>query len=101
MASVPETQDDTLQARRRKRQRALLARLSRIEGQLRGVRRMIDQDSECEAVAQQLAASRKALDRAFYEMIACAMEVEALPEDSSAETRERLEALTRLLARYG
>ncbi|PWG61281.1 hypothetical protein DEM34_17310 [Spiribacter halobius] len=93
--------EDSLPARRRKRQRALLARLSRIEGQLRGVRRMIDEDSECEAVAQQLAASRKALDRAFYEMIACAMEVEALPEDSSEETRERLEALTRLLARYG
>lgn len=100
MAGVPEP-EETLQARRRKRQRALLARLSRIEGQLRGVRRMIDEDSECEAVAQQLAASRKALDRAFYEMIACAMEVEVLPEDGSEETRERLEALTRLLARYG
>lgn len=52
-------------------------------------------------MAQQLAASRKALDRAFYEMIACAIEVEILPEDGGEETRERLEALTRLLARYG
>lgn len=101
MASVPERDDETREALRRRRQRALLARLSRIEGQLRGVRRMIDEDSECESVAQQLAASRKALDRAFYEMIACAIEVEILPEDGGEETRERLEALTRLLARYG
>lgn len=45
MASVPERDDETREALRRRRQRALLARLSRIEGQLRGVRRMIDEDS--------------------------------------------------------
>ena len=51
--------------------RAMLARLARIEGQVRAVRRMIDADEECEDIAQQLSAARKALDRAFYEMVAC------------------------------
>ena len=36
--------------------RALLARLARIEGQIRGIRRMIESDAGCEEVAQQLAA---------------------------------------------
>ncbi|WP_220359294.1 metal-sensitive transcriptional regulator [Alkalilimnicola ehrlichii] len=49
----------------RNSKKALLARLARIEGQIRGIRRMIDEDESCEAVAQQLAASRKALNKAF------------------------------------
>lgn len=32
--------------------KALLARLARIEGQVRGVRRMIEADEGCEGVAQ-------------------------------------------------
>ena len=50
---------------------AMLARLARAEGQVRAIQRMIERDEECEAIAQQLSASRKALDRAFYEMVAC------------------------------
>lgn len=50
---------------------AMLARLARIEGQVRALQRMIERDEECEAIAQQLSAARKALDRAFYEMVAC------------------------------
>ena len=47
------------------------ARLARIEGQVRAVRRMIGEDQSCEAIAQQLSAARRALDRAFYEMVSC------------------------------
>ena len=47
------------------------SRLARIEGQVRAVRRMIGADEPCEDIAQQLAAARKALDRAFYEMVSC------------------------------
>ena len=38
----------------------LLRRLSRIEGQVRGVRRMVEEDRECREIAQQLAAIRSA-----------------------------------------
>jgi DNA-binding FrmR family transcriptional regulator len=41
---------------------ALHNRLIRIEGQLRGVRRMIDEGEKCERIAQQARAARSALD---------------------------------------
>ncbi|HET7365187.1 MAG TPA: metal-sensitive transcriptional regulator [Burkholderiales bacterium] len=71
--------------------KAMDARLARIEGQVRGVRRMIDEDEPCEAIAQQLAAARKALDRAFYEMVSCMIRHEAASGGKVAE----------LLARFG
>ncbi|AMW99631.1 metal-sensitive transcriptional regulator [Rummeliibacillus sp. G93] len=38
-------------------------RLKRIEGQLRGVLRMIEEDKDCKDVITQLSASRSAIDR--------------------------------------
>jgi len=82
--------------------KALMARLARIEGQIRGIRRMIEQDAGCENVAQQLAAARKALNKSFYEMMACAMERELLPQgDSLDDAQTRLNELTRVLSKYG
>ena len=43
-------------------QDAMLKRLARIEGQLRGLQAMIRRGEDCEAIAQQFSASRKALD---------------------------------------
>ena len=48
------------------------ARLKRAEGQIRGVCGMIERDEDCEKVAQQLAAARKALDKAFFDVMSCA-----------------------------
>jgi len=41
----------------------LLTRLKRIEGQIRGLQRMIEEERDCAAFIQQLAAARKALDK--------------------------------------
>jgi DNA-binding FrmR family transcriptional regulator len=41
----------------------LLARLRRVEGQIRGIQRMIEQERDCESVVTQLMAARAALDR--------------------------------------
>ncbi len=38
-------------------------RLKRIEGQVRGLQRMIDEQRDCEAILTQLMAARAALDR--------------------------------------
>lgn len=57
-----------------KQRRDMIVRLKRIEGQLRGIQKMIEDGAECEDVAQQLSASRKALDKAFYHMLACVVE---------------------------
>lgn len=87
---------------REQRQKALLARLSRVEGQIRAVRRMIADNEPCEAVAQQLAASKTAMNKAFCEMMACAIEHE-MTEDSELDTatQEKVASLTQLLTRYG
>ncbi len=81
---------------------ALLARLKRIEGQLRGVQGMVEREEDCERVAQQLAASRKALDKAFYQMMACAMERELAEKSSnqSPEVEDTIEHFTQLMAKY-
>ena len=50
----------------------LLNRLARIEGQLRGVQKLIAAaalPSDCDGVAQQMAAARKALDRSFVQLL--------------------------------
>jgi DNA-binding FrmR family transcriptional regulator len=50
----------------------LLNRLARVEGQLRGIQKLIalaDAPSDCDAVAQQMAAARKALDRSFVQLL--------------------------------
>lgn len=53
---------------------ALLARLRRAEGQVRAVARLIEEGQSCDSVAQQLTAARKALDKAFYALVGCAVE---------------------------
>jgi DNA-binding FrmR family transcriptional regulator len=78
----------------------LIVRLRRVEGQLRAVQRMIEEGNDCEPIAQQLAAARKALDRTFFELMACAIEH---PDFSSAveDSEARVQRLTRTLAKLG
>lgn len=82
-------------------QKSMITRLRRIEGQLRGVQGMIEADQSCEAVAQQLTAARKALDRAFYEMLACSMEVDMEGASSARGVKAAAAKVTRILAKYG
>lgn len=79
--------------------KAMDARLARIEGQVRALRRMIGEDEACEDIAQQLSAARKALDRAFYEMVSCMIR-EELPAGNQARS-ERAGRVAELLARFG
>jgi DNA-binding FrmR family transcriptional regulator len=76
---------------------ALVNRLKRIEGQLRGIQRMIEQGVPCEKVAQQMAASRTALDRAYFEMFACALETASASR--SGDERVHVGKLARLFGK--
>ncbi len=80
--------------------KALLARLARVEGQLRGVQRMIEREEDCARIAQQLAAARGALNKAFFELIACAFEARLGGKNSTAEVRSNIAELAELLAKY-
>lgn len=80
----------------------VLARLKRAEGQVRGVIQMVEREEDCERVVQQLSAARKALDRAFYDLMACMTQRE-LTEAGVTEKKAlaRLDHMGALLARYG
>lgn len=82
-----------------KDKKAMQARLARIEGQVRAVQRMIGEDQTCEDIAQQLAAARKALDRAFYEMVSCMIR-QAMPAQRRARGSPA-DKVAEMLTRFG
>jgi CsoR family transcriptional regulator, copper-sensing transcriptional repressor len=51
-----------------------LARLRKVEGQVSGIIRMIEDGRDCADVIQQLAAARRALDRAGLRLVASGLE---------------------------
>lgn len=75
-------------------------RLARIEGQVRGIRRLIDEDADCDKIAQQLAAARKALDKAFHEMLACMIEKDVLANRPDERSGENMAHIRALLSKY-
>ncbi len=82
--------------------KGLIDRLARVEGQLRGVQRMIAEEKECEAIAQQLAAARGALNKTFAELIACAFQHRLDNQRSGApQSRDQISEIVQLLAKYG
>ncbi len=51
----------------------VIKRLHRIEGQIGGIARMIEESRDCEEVVTQLAAASKALDRVGFKIVASGM----------------------------
>ena len=78
----------------------LVRRLKRVEGQLRGIQRMITEDDACESIAQQMAAARKALDRVFFSMMACAIEQEGTLAKGAGPALERIRHLSEVIAKF-
>jgi DNA-binding FrmR family transcriptional regulator len=63
---------------------AILRRLHRVEGQVRGITRMVEEGKGCEDVLTQVAAARSALDRVGIHIITNSMKecLENNPGDS-------------------
>ena len=93
---MPNLNDD-------KRRHELVLRLKRIEGQLRGIQAMIEAADDCERVVQQVSASRRALDKVFFNVLACAIESDPAggPQGKSAATDRKLKQAAELLAKFG
>lgn len=77
--------------------RALVNRLRRIEGQARGIAKMLEEGRDCGDVVQQIAAMRNALDRLGYEVVranlrACLAGTE-LGRDTEGQLEKALAAL--------
>ena len=78
----------------------VMARLKRIEGQVRGLQRMIEGNRECEEVLTQLAAIRAAMQRVSAMVLARSV-AKCLPERLSRETEAALRRLVETYARLG
>ena len=81
----------------------LLNRLARIEGQLRGVQRLVAlaaEPSDCDAVAQQMAAARKALDRCFIQLLAGSVRTQTDNASGVEEARATVAHLAALLEKF-
>ncbi|MDM5277629.1 metal-sensitive transcriptional regulator [Paenibacillus silvae] len=80
---------------------SLKIRLRRIEGQVRGVLRLMDEGKPCKEVVAQLSAVRNASDKALAQMVAenlqqCIMaEQEAGNKDTDKLVKEAIELLVK------
>lgn len=76
--------------------RALLNRLSRIEGQIRGIRGMVEKDVYCADILVQVAAANSALNSFSRELLAQHIGT-CVAEDLRDGSTEKLDELLRLL----
>lgn len=88
----------TSSAYRQEHQREVVNRLKRIEGQVRALVDMVESGRPCEDVAQQMSAARKAMDKAFYRMMACSV-MEAV-QVADEHTMREVERSTQILQKY-
>jgi DNA-binding FrmR family transcriptional regulator len=64
----------------------VLKRLRRLEGQIRGVQRMIDEGQDCGDIVTQLSACKAALDKVGYRLVVAGMRhCVAAPEQAGEE----------------
>lgn len=73
----------------------VLGRLRRVQGQIGGIVRMIEEGRDCSDVVTQLAAASRALDRAGFKIIATGMR-QCIVQDDAGTRRLNEEELERL-----
>ncbi|REJ09983.1 MULTISPECIES: metal-sensitive transcriptional regulator [Halobacillus] len=66
---------------------AMKNRIKRLEGQLRGVLKMMEENKDCKDVITQLSASRSAIDRAIGLVVSSNL-VECIQDDDDQENKE-------------
>ena len=83
-------------------QQAIVTRLNRVEGQVRGIRRMVEEPRLCIEILQQLAAAEAALNRISLAILRCHVE-RCVPEGiglGEAEQTKRLGELVDIFDRF-
>lgn len=105
MPKKPDASNDevakTASIYRADHQKDVVNRLRRIEGQVRSLIEMIQAGRSCEDVALQMSAARKAMDKAFYRMMACTVIEAVYDAESEAQAIEEVEKSARLLEKFG
>jgi len=80
---------------------ALLARLRRIEGQIRGIHKMLAEDRVCEDIVTQLMAARSSLEQVGLLIIDQHVERCLLANQSPEEALHNLQEALKLWMRFG
>ncbi|MCC6175514.1 MAG: metal-sensitive transcriptional regulator [Chloroflexi bacterium] len=78
-------------------ERAIQARLARIEGQVRGIRKMIEDGRPCDEIVTQVLAARTALERTAAEIVDVYLDECLLMQPD--EARNRIGRTVKLLTR--
>jgi len=78
----------------------VLDRLRRIEGQVRGIRRMVEERRDCEAVLTQVMAARTALEGVAGRVVAAHID-ECMASRPADEARAKIVRAVALLGRVG
>jgi DNA-binding FrmR family transcriptional regulator len=73
----------------------IVSSLNRIEGQVRGIRKMYEERRDCEAIAQQIAAAQSALKRVGKEMLTD----EAVKCGKTSSSRRQMEKVINSVAK--
>ena len=71
----------------------VINRLKRVEGQVRGIQRLVDQGATCKKIASQVKAARTALDAVGKLILACYL-AESLKTGGTAE-REAIDLIVK------
>jgi DNA-binding FrmR family transcriptional regulator len=82
----------------------LLARLSRIEGQVRGIGRMVEEDRYCIDILNQMQAIKSALKRVEEEILkghAAHCVARAIKSGKAKDQTQKFNELVELFSRYG
>jgi len=78
----------------------LLMRVRRIKGQVEALEKALDQESECAAVLQQIAAVRGAVDGLMAEVVEGHLREHVVAKSSPHRQQEDLEAVIQVLRSY-
>ncbi len=81
----------------------IVHRLKRVEGQVRGIARMVEEDRYCIDVMTQMQAAKAALGKVEEEILkrhAASCVEEAIRSGDAADQRQKFDELVGLLARY-
>jgi DNA-binding FrmR family transcriptional regulator len=80
---------------------AVLTRLRRIEGQIRGIHRMLEEDRMCEDIVTQLMAARSSLDQVGLRIIDQHIDRCLVSDNSSEDALRNLRQALRMWLRFG
>jgi DNA-binding FrmR family transcriptional regulator len=102
MATLPERNPASVACLPAERKADLLHRLRRAEGQVRGLQRLLEEGADCARIAQQLLATRHALDSTYVRLNLSVAEQElAAGQREGAGPADVVEVLDRLQTRLG